>query len=80
MSPSDLDRWLFLSGTSERRLAAMAGVTRTTLQRWRAGVTYPQNGSLARLNEAILQRNSELLEAIDLGYLEVEKDASLCCA
>lgn len=79
MNSTDLDRWLYLSGTSERRLASMAGVTRTTLQRWRNGVTSPRNGSLVALNEAILQRNSELLEAIDLGYLEAPSE-TLCGA
>lgn len=70
MNLLDLDRWLYLSGTSEARLANMVKVSRTTIWCWRSGMYIPNDVKVDRLNEAILDRNAELTAALDLGYLE----------
>lgn len=65
----DLDRWLYLSGTSEARFANMVGVSRTAIWCWRTGLYIPNGPKLDALNSAILDRNAELTAAIDLGYI-----------
>lgn len=67
---SILDHWLYLSGTSEQRLANMAGVNRNTLHGWRVERYRPSAGDLALVRAAIALRNSELITAIYLGFID----------
>lgn len=66
MALTDLDQYLYLSGTSSARFARIMGVSKQTVDNWRYG-RYSHNGRKDDIAEAIEQRNTELRLALELG-------------
>jgi len=58
-----LDRYLYLSGTTNSRFASLAGVSSQTIYLWRHGTVTPSRGKLL---SAIALRNAELVEALHM--------------
>jgi hypothetical protein len=63
-----LDRWLYLTGTSEPQFAMLSGVSRGAIRAWRCGGSISELNRVA-VNRALIRRNGQLMEALSLGYL-----------
>lgn len=63
---TDLDQYLYLSGTSSARFAKTIGVSKQTVDNWRYG-RFSMNGKRDDVAVAIERRNTELRMALELG-------------
>lgn len=63
-----LDQWLFLSRTSNAEFAALVGVSKTTVRRWRDGTDTPGEQHWPAIERAVAVRTCDMVIALALPY------------